>query len=396
MAKKSSHAKDTVNPMWGGHYSASADEFMQQINASIFFDHRLAMQDIAGSKAHLKMLADCDIIAQEEADTLSNGLDQVSNELEEGKLPFSAALEDIHMHIEARLREIVGEVAGKLHTARSRNDQVATDLRLWIRDACDDLDTLIMQLQAALLDKAEEYAATIMPGFTHLQTAQPVTFGHHLHAYAEMLGRDRGRFVDCKTRLNESPLGVAALAGTSFPIDRKRTAEQLGFSRPMRNSLDAVSARDFALEFLSAVSICSTHLSRLAEELILWTSAPYGFVSLPESYTSGSSIMPQKRNPDAAELIRGKTGRIFGALMGLLTTMKGLPLAYNKDQQEDKEPVFASYDQLRICLQAMTGMISGIIAHPARMHHAIIAPALATVFQFFFISPAFWQQVARL
>ncbi|MCH2548176.1 MAG: argininosuccinate lyase, partial [Alphaproteobacteria bacterium] len=344
----------TANAMWGGHYSQGPAETMAKINASIDVDKSLYSQDIAGSQAHCRMLAAQNILPQADADAILNGLTQVKQEIEAGKMEYSLALEDIHMHVESRLKEIVGESAGRLHTARSRNDQVATDFRLWIREAIDQLDTEITALQTALLNRAEEHAETVMPGFTHLQVAQPVTLGHHLLAYAEMLARDRGRLADCRARLNECPLGAAALAGTSFALDREATAQALGFAHPTRNSLDSVAARDFALEFLSASAICAQHLSRFAEELILWSSSQFGFIKLSEAFTSGSSIMPQKRNPDGAELVRGKAGRVYGALIALLTTCKGLTLAYNKDLQEDKEPVFDAAETLAICLQVTT------------------------------------------
>jgi argininosuccinate lyase len=331
---------------------------MERINASISFDQRLFAQDIAGSRAHARMLVARGILSSEDGDAIATGLDTISREIENGEFTFSAALEDIHMNIEVRLRELVGDAAGRLHTARSRNDQVATDFRLWVRDEIDALDMQLQALQNALLDKAEAHANTIMPGFTHLQTAQPVTFGHHLLAYVEMFGRDRGRFADARTRLNELPLGAGALAGTSFPIDRHAVAEDLGFDRPVANSLDAVSDRDFALEFMSAASICITHISRFSEEIVIWCSDGFRFVALSDAYTTGSSMMPQKRNPDAAELSRAKAGRVFGDLLGLLTVMKGLPLAYSKDMQEDKEPVFDAADSLALALAATTGMIT--------------------------------------
>ncbi|MFO1242976.1 MAG: argininosuccinate lyase [Rickettsiales bacterium] len=365
--KKQKNTTNASNPMWGGHYERAPDALMAEINASIAFDHKLYRQDIAGSLAHVKMLGDTGILSKKESAVIEKGLRQVEKEIDAGKMAWKMDLEDIHMHVESRLKEIVGDVAGKLHTARSRNDQVATDFRLWVRDACLRADKQLQVLQMTLLDRAEQYVATVMPGFTHLQTAQPVTLGHHLMAYIEMLGRDRGRFADALERLNESPLGAAALAGTSFPIDRHQTAKQLGFKCPMENSLDAVSARDFALEYLSATAICSMHLSRLAEELVIWSSPQFGFIKLSEAFTTGSSIMPQKRNPDAAELIRAKAGRTIGALMQLFTVMKGLPLAYNKDQQEDKEPVFAADEHLAIALQAMKGMIADFTANEKRL-----------------------------
>ena len=350
-------SESNTNALWGGRFAAGPDALMEAINASIGFDRRLYACDIAGSKAHAAMLADCGIITTEDAAAIQQGLDTILQEIESGAFAFKTALEDIHMNVEARLAELIGPAAGRLHTARSRNDQVATDFRLWVRDCIDGFDTALKELQSALLDKAEAHADTVMPGFTHLQSAQPVTFGHHMLAYVAMFGRDRARLLDARKRVNESPLGAAALAGTSFPIDRAQTAAALGFDRPMANSLDAVSARDFALEFLAACAICATHLSRLAEEIVIWSSAQFRFVSLSESFSTGSSIMPQKRNPDAAELVRAKAGRIIGALTGLSVVMKGLPLAYSKDMQEDKEPVFDAADSLSLCVQAMTGMI---------------------------------------
>ncbi len=340
---------------------------MEQINASIGFDKRLYAHDIAASAAHARMLAAVGLLDAAERDAILAGLDRIRAEIEAERFPFSAALEDIHMNIEARLTELIGEPGRKLHTARSRNDQVATDLRLWVRDAIDRTDALLQGLQAALLGRAEEHAASAMPGFTHLQAAQPVTLGHHLLAYVEMFGRDRGRFADARARLNECPLGAAALAGTSFPIDRDATAASLGFARPARNSIDAVSDRDFALEFLAAASLTAIHLSRLAEELVLWSTPQFGFVRMPEEFSSGSSIMPQKRNPDAAELVRAKSGRIVGSLSGLLLTLKGLPLAYSKDLQEDKEPLFDAADSLALCLAASAAMIGGMAIDRARL-----------------------------
>ena len=350
-------SESNTNALWGGRFAAGPDALMEAINASIGFDRRLYACDIAGSKAHAAMLADCGIITAEDAAAIQQGLDTILQEIESGAFAFKTALEDIHMNVEARLAELIGPAAGRLHTARSRNDQVATDFRLWVRDCIDGFDAALKDLQSALLDKAEAHADTVMPGFTHLQSAQPVTFGHHMLAYVAMFGRDRARLLDARKRVNESPLGAAALAGTSFPIDRAQTAAALGFDRPMANSLDAVSARDFALEFLAACAICATHLSRLAEEIVIWSSAQFRFVSLSESFSTGSSIMPQKRNPDAAELVRAKAGRIIGALTGLSVVMKGLPLAYSKDMQEDKEPVFDAADSLSLCVRAMTGMI---------------------------------------
>ncbi|MEO1316675.1 MAG: argininosuccinate lyase [Pseudomonadota bacterium] len=343
--------------MWGGRFAAGPAAVMEAINASIDFDRRFAAEDIAGSRAHAAMLAQQGIISAEDAAAIDTGLAEVAREIEEGRFVFSRALEDIHMNVEARLKEIVGEPAGRLHTARSRNDQVATDFRLWVRARLDETEAALTALIAALVDQAEAGADAVMPGFTHLQSAQPVTWGHHMLAYAEMFARDRGRFRDARLRMNECPLGAAALAGTSFPIDRGFTAAVLGFDRPMANSLDAVSARDFALEYLSAAAICATHLSRLSEEIVIWSSAQFRFVTLTDAFTTGSSIMPQKRNPDAAELCRAKAGRIMGAFTALATVMKGLPLAYSKDMQEDKEPVFDASDALALALAAMEGMV---------------------------------------
>ncbi|MGE5476298.1 MAG: argininosuccinate lyase [Bacteroidales bacterium] len=352
-----------ASSMWGGRFAGGPAAIMQRINASIDFDQRLYAQDIRGSQAHCKMLVKQGIITPADGDAILAGLDTVLQEIEDGKFPFSIKLEDIHMNVEARLTELIGEPAGRLHTARSRNDQVATDFRLWVRDAIDGMDAALKGLLEALLARADEHAATVMPGFTHLQAAQPVTMGHHLMAYVEMIGRDRGRLADARARLNESPLGSAALAGTSFPIDRHFTAEQLGFGGPMRNSLDGVSDRDFALEFMSACAICAVHLSRLAEELVIWTSAQFRFVRLSDAFTTGSSIMPQKRNPDAAELIRAKTGRVIGDLNALLIVMKGLPLAYSKDMQDDKEPVFECADTMELAIAAMTGMVKDMVVN---------------------------------
>ena len=354
-AKAPAHAP--AHALSGGRLPGGPDAIMEAINASIGFDHRLYAQDIAASKAHSAMLVRQGIIAKKDGDAIRAGLEKILQEIESGAFVFKTALEDIHMNVEARLTELIGEAGGRLHTARSRNDQVATDLKLWLRDALDGLDGEIRDLQAALIDKAERHAESIMPGFTHLQNAQPVTFGHHLLAYVEMFGRDRGRIKDCRGRLNECPLGTAALAGTSFPVDRDMTAAALGFDRPAANSIDAVSDRDFALEFLSLAAIAAVHLSRLAEELVLWGSAQFGFVTLSDAFTTGSSIMPQKRNPDAAELVRAKCGRIIGALVALLTVMKGLALAYGKDMQEDKEPVFDAAGTLTLCAQAAAAMI---------------------------------------
>jgi len=335
---------------------------MEAINASIGYDRRLAPQDIAGSRAHAAMLAATGIITDSDAKAIEEGLLTVLSEIETGEFPFSTALEDIHMNVEARLRDLIGEPAGRLHTARSRNDQVAVDFRLWVRDQCDQVDEALGALCRALLAQAEAGADWVMPGFTHLQTAQPVTWGHHMLAYVEMFSRDRSRFADARARMNTSPLGAAALAGTSFPIDRDMTATALGFDRPMSNSLDAVADRDFALEFLAAASICAMHLSRLSEELVIWSSAQFRFVKMSDKWSTGSSIMPQKRNPDAAELIRAKIGRIFGANVALMTVMKGLPLTYSKDMQEDKEQTFDAADNLMLALAAMTGMVADMTA----------------------------------
>ncbi|MBU2983578.1 argininosuccinate lyase [Lentibacter algarum] len=356
-------SNDTSNQMWGGRFSAGPDAIMEAINASIGFDQRMASQDIAGSRAHAAMLAATGIVSDSDADAMREGLLTVLSEIEGGTFEFSAALEDIHMNVESRLKEIIGEPAGRLHTGRSRNDQVATDFKLWVRDQMDAAIAGIEALQRALLTQAEAGADWVMPGFTHLQTAQPVTWGHHMMAYVEMLGRDASRFRDARKRMNESPLGAAALAGTSFPIDRDMTAKALGFDRPSANSLDAVSDRDFALDFLSAASICAMHLSRFAEELVIWSSAQFRFVTLSDRFSTGSSIMPQKKNPDAAELIRAKIGRIFGANVALMTVMKGLPLAYSKDMQEDKEQVFDAADNLMLALAAMEGMVRDMTAN---------------------------------
>lgn len=355
------------NALWGGRFAQGPAEAMEQINASIDIDKRLYAQDIRASRAHCRMLAECSIISSKESAEILDGLDKVLQEIESGSFVFSTAHEDIHMNVEARLSEMIGDVAGKLHTARSRNDQVAADFRLWVRGAIDEIDAGLKAFQSALLDKAETHADTIMPGFTHLQTAQPVTFGHHLMAYVEMARRDRGRLSDCRKRLNENPLGAAALAGTSFPIDREMTTAELGFDAPTGNSLDAVSDRDFALEFLSTLSIAAIHLSRLADEIVLWSSSQFGFVRLSDAFSTGSSIMPQKRNPDGAELVRGKTGRIVGALNGLLMMMKGLPLAYFKDMQEDKEPVFDAADNFGLCLAVLTGIVADMEVNIAAM-----------------------------
>ncbi len=356
-----------ANAQWGGRFAAGPASVMREINASIGFDRKLWRQDIAGSRAHAAMLAHCGIISAADAGAIAAGLDAIEAEIAAGRFAFDEALEDIHMNIEARLSARIGEAGRRLHTARSRNDQVATDFRLWVRDAIDGIDAQLRDLMAALAARAAAHAAMPMPGFTHLQTAQPVTFGHHLLAYVEMLSRDRGRLADARRRMNESPLGSAALAGTSFPIDRAMTAAALGFDRPAANSLDAVSDRDFALEFLAAAAISAMHLSRFAEEIVIWTSAPFGFVRLSDAFTTGSSIMPQKRNPDAAELVRAKTGRVTGALVGLLTVMKGLPLAYAKDMQEDKEGVFDAAGAWTLVLAATAGMVRDLQPDAARM-----------------------------
>jgi len=358
------------NRMWGGRFGGGPDDIMEEINASIGFDQRLFAQDIRGSMAHCAMLADNAIISKDDAAAITDGLDKILAEIEAGDFAFTRSLEDIHMNIEARLAELIGATAGRLHTARSRNDQVATDFRLYVRDTIDHLSQQILDLMKVLVAKAEHHADTIMPGFTHLQPAQPVTFGHHLLAYVEMLSRDYGRFVDARKRLNENPLGAAALAGTSFPIDRHQTTAALGFERPTRNSMDSVSARDFALETLSAAAICATHLSRLAEEIVVFASPNFGFFNLPDAYSTGSSIMPQKRNPDAAELVRAKSGRIIGALTGLMIVMKGLPLAYSKDMQEDKEGTFNALDSLSLCLAAMAGMMETMTPNTDAMRAA--------------------------
>jgi argininosuccinate lyase len=358
------------NKMWGGRFASGPDAIMEEINASIGFDYKFASQDIRGSLAHVAMLAEKGIIEREAAAAITKGLEQVRSEIEAGTFTFSRALEDIHMNVESRLAEIVGPDAGRLHTARSRNDQVALDFRLWIRDTIDTLDEQLRELQKALAERALDHAGSVMPGFTHLQSAQPVTFGHHLMAYVEMLGRDRGRLADARRRLNECPIGSAALAGTSFPIDRDMTAKALGFDRPTANSLDSVSDRDFVLETLSAAAISAVHLSRFAEEIVLWSTPQFGFVNLSDKFTTGSSIMPQKRNPDAAELVRGKSGRVIGSLTGLLIVMKGLPLAYSKDMQEDKEGTFDALQSLSLCIAAMTGMVRDMVPDLKKMKSA--------------------------
>lgn len=359
-----------ANKMWGGRFQSGPAQIMEEINASIGFDQKLFAQDILGSKAHARMLAAKGIISKKDASAILKGLGEIEAEIRAGKFKFSRALEDIHMNVESRLKDLIGPAAGRLHTARSRNDQVAVDFRLYVREAAGDLELALAGLQKALAAQALKHAATIMPGFTHLQTAQPITFGHHLLAYVEMFSRDRGRFRDAIARMNESPLGAAALAGTPYPIDRDMTAKELGFKAPMRNSLDAVSDRDFALEVLAASTICATHLSRLAEEMVLWMTAQFGFVKLSDKFTTGSSIMPQKRNPDAAELVRAKPGRILGAFTALTVVMKGLPLTYSKDMQEDKEPVFDAISSLSLAIAAMEGMVSDMGADEARMREA--------------------------
>jgi len=356
--------------MWGGRFKGGPSALMREINASIGFDKRLWREDIQASLAHVVMLEAQGIVSEEDASAIAEGLERIEDEYNLKGVPEDPALEDIHMHVEARLAELIGPAAGRLHTARSRNDQVATDFRLWVRNALDEVDAAVAAFQRVLVARAEEHAETVMPGFTHLQAAQPVTLGHHLMAYYEMLRRDRHRFAAARARLNENPLGAAALAGTGFPIDREATAAALGFDAPMANSLDAVSDRDFALDYLAAASLCALHLSRLAEELIVWASQPFGFVRLPDAFSTGSSIMPQKRNPDAAELVRGHCGRIAGALVALVMTMKGLPLAYSKDMQDDKPPVFEAHDLLMLSLQALAGMIEATRFEAERMRSA--------------------------
>ena len=359
-----------ANKMWGGRFAAGPSAIMREINASIPFDKALWRQDVAASKAHVAMLGAQGIVSTGDAEAIAAGLDLVAAEYEANGVPVDCDLEDIHMTTESRLAELIGPVAGRLHTARSRNDQVATDFRLWVREACEQADAGLHALQAALVTRAGEHAASIMPGFTHLQTAQPVTLGHHLMAYYEMVARDRSRFADARTRMNKCPLGAAALAGTGFPIDRAMTATALGFDGPTANSLDSVSDRDFALDYLQAAAQCSLHLSRLAEEMIIWASQPFGFVTLPDSLSTGSSIMPQKKNPDAAELVRGHSGRIIGCLTALMITMKGLPLAYSKDMQDDKPPVFEAASLLALSIAAMTGMVAEATFRIARMRAA--------------------------
>jgi argininosuccinate lyase len=359
-----------TNKMWGGRFGEGPAQIMAEINASVDFDKRLAAQDLAGSRAHARMLADQGIVTQADAASILKGLDQIEGEIADGSFTFKRELEDIHLNIESRLADIIGPAAGRLHTARSRNDQVATDFRLWVRDACARAEHGLLDLQRALLKQAQAHTETIMPGFTHMQPAQPVSFAHHCLAYVEMFARDRGRFTDAAKRMNESPLGAAALAGTPFKIDRDKTAKALGFDSPARNSLDAVASRDFALEYLSAASIASVHLSRLAEEIVIWMTPAFGFIRLSDAFTTGSSIMPQKRNPDAAELVRAKTGRVLGSFVTLTTVMKGLALAYAKDLQEDKEALFSAADALDLSLAAMAGMAADMKANPSKMRAA--------------------------
>ena len=369
-SKRAASAKQAANSLWGGRFQAGPAAIMMEINASIGFDKRLYRQDIAGSQAHCAMLVKQGLITPKEGKAIANGLNAILREIEDGAFRFDPRLEDIHMHVETRLTELIGKAAGRLHTARSRNDQVATDFRLWVRDAIDRIDAGLADLQGRLLDRAAQYADTVMPGFTHLQAAQPVTLGHYLLAYVEMVGRDRGRFQDARKRLNLSPLGSGALAGTSLPIDRRMTARALGFDAPTANSLDGVSDRDFAIEFLSAAALCAVHLSRFAEEIVIWCSAQFRFVSLTDAFTTGSSMMPQKRNPDAAELVRGKVGRILGAQNALLVTLKGLPMTYGKDMQEDKEPTFDAADSLELCIAATAGMVSDFTANEPRLRES--------------------------
>jgi argininosuccinate lyase len=358
------------NSQWGGRFAGGPSVIMQDINASIGFDRKMWRQDIRGSLAHAAMLAHVGIITAEDERAIREGLAGIAARIEAGDFPWDEGLEDIHMNIEARLTQAIGEAGKRLHTGRSRNDQVALDVRLWVRDAIDGLTGQIEDVMRALVEQAEAHAATVMPGFTHLQPAQPTTFGHHMLAYVEMLSRDRGRLADCRKRLNESPLGAAALCGTGFPIDRHMTARDLGFDQPTRNSLDAVASRDFAAEFLFACAMCATHLSRFAEEVVIWTTPYFGFVKLSDAFTTGSSIMPQKRNPDAAELVRGKTGRVMGALIGMLTVLKGLPMAYGKDMQEDKEGLFDAAETMTLCLAATAGMVRDMQPDAARLREA--------------------------
>ncbi len=369
--KKNSLNKQNNNKMWGGRFTTSLSELMEEFNSSIKFDQILYVEDIEGSLAHSEMLSRQNIISKKEYLSIKSGLEQIKKEISNNEFNFSTKLEDIHMNIENRLVEIIGEPGKKLHTARSRNDQVATDIKLWLRKKIDQIELSLKNLQRTLIEKSEIYYDLLMPGYTHLQVGQPVTFGHHLLAYVEMLGRDRGRLLDCRKRMSELPLGSAALAGTSYPIDRYFVADKLGFSKPTENSMDAVSDRDFAIEFMSASSLIAIHLSRLAEELVLWSSDRFDFVRLPEKFTTGSSIMPQKRNPDAAELIRAKPGRIFGNLIGLMTVLKGLPMTYGKDMQEDKEPVFDTAKHIELCLLNMDGIIKEIEPIPTKMMEAL-------------------------
>jgi len=370
-ANKNAPKKTTSSSIWGGRFAGGPSQLMTDINASISYDKAMYKQDIAGSIAHATMLASQNIISEADLTAICDGLAKIEQEITDGDFAFSDALEDIHMNIESRLGDLIGDPARRLHTARSRNDQVATDIRLWLRDAIDQLDGQLAALQDALMTQAQNHITTVMPGYTHLQTAQPVSFAFHLMAYVEMFGRDRTRLSDARKRMNEMPLGAAALAGTPHPIDRHQTARLLGFDRPMANAMDAVSARDFAVEFMAAAAICATHLSRLAEEIVIWSTDRFGFISLSDAFTTGSSIMPQKRNPDAAELVRAKPGRIIGDLLALLTVLKGLPLAYGKDMQEDKEPVFDAEASLSLSLAAMTGMIADLTAHPDAMRAAL-------------------------
>ena len=356
--------------MWGGRFASGPAAIMEEINASIDYDRKLFAQDIEGSIAHANMLADCHIISVSDRDKIVHGLNTIRSEIEDGGFAFSRRLEDIHMNVEARLSELIGASAGRLHTARSRNDQVALDFRMWVRAEAEKTAAALRQLISVFLERAAEHAKTVMPGFTHLQTAQPVTFGHHCMAYVEMFGRDLSRMRDCLARMDECPLGAAALAGTGFPIDRHQTAAALGFATPTRNSIDTVSDRDFALEFMAAAAICATHLSRLAEEIVIWSTPQFGFIRLSDAFSTGSSIMPQKKNPDAAELVRAKTGRINGNLIALLTVMKGLPLAYSKDMQEDKEAVFDAAESLELALAAMTGMVADLTVNDKAMRKA--------------------------
>ena len=369
--KKSSSDKQNSNKMWGGRFSTSTNNLMEKFNSSIQFDQMLYVEDIEGSIAHSEMLSKQKIISKKEFLSIKSGLEQIKKEISDNKFSFSTKLEDIHMNIENRLVEIIGDTGKKLHTARSRNDQVATDIKLWLRKKTDKIELSLKRLQCSLIEKSEIYFDLFMPGYTHLQVGQPVTFGHHLLAYVEMLGRDRGRLLDCRKRMNELPLGSAALAGTSYAIDRHFVAEKLGFSKPTENSMDSVSDRDFAIEFMSASSLIAIHLSRLAEELVIWSSDRFNFIKIPEKYTTGSSIMPQKRNPDAAELIRAKPGRIFGNLISLMTVLKGLPMTYGKDMQEDKEPIFDTARNIELCILSMDGMIREIEPIPEKMMEAL-------------------------